>query len=84
MEKLLSNPFANLCNFVKAKGKSSNTYAEATMMSQCEHEFAPDPITKEVRCIKCGDLDDEMELPNNEILEKEKMDEFYRTQQTFE
>ncbi len=28
----------------------------------CEHEFAPDPITKEVRCIKCENLDDEMPI----------------------
>lgn len=33
-------------------------------MTQCEHEFALDERTKEVRCIKCGDLDDEMQLPN--------------------
>jgi hypothetical protein len=32
-------------------------------LAYCEHEFAPDPITKEVRCIKCENLDDEMQVP---------------------
>jgi len=53
-------------------------------MAQCEHEFALDEVTKEVKCIKCGALDDEMQLPNPELIEKEAMDEFYKTQETFE
>ena len=53
-------------------------------MSQCEHEFALDKRTNEVRCIKCGDLDDEMQLPNAGLEKTEERDEFYRTQESFE
>jgi hypothetical protein len=44
-------------------------------------EFALDERTKEVRCsIKCGDLDDEMQLPNAGLEKKaEGRDEFYKT-----
>jgi len=53
-------------------------------MGQCEHEFAVDKRTKEVRCIKCGDLDDEMQLPNVGLEKAEERDEFYKTQESFE
>jgi hypothetical protein len=29
-------------------------------MAQCEHEFKLDEKTDEVKCIKCGDYDDQM------------------------
>jgi len=53
-------------------------------MTQCEHNFQLDQTDDQVRCIKCGDLDDEMQLPNHELEKKEEQDEFYRTQVTFE
>lgn len=53
-------------------------------MTQCEHEFLLDESTKEVRCTKCGDLDDEMQLPNPELTKAEAQDEFYKTQVSFE
>jgi hypothetical protein len=34
------------------------------MSSQCEHVFELDENLNEVRCVKCGDLDDEMQLPH--------------------
>lgn len=52
-------------------------------MTQCEHEFELDDVSKEVKCIKCGDFDDEMELVNLE-LEEEEEDEFENTQLNFE
>ena len=53
-------------------------------MTQCEHEFALDKRTNEVRCVKCGDLDDEMQLPNPALEKSEESDDFYKTQETFE
>lgn len=56
-------------------------------MTQCEHTFALDPADDQVRCTKCGDLDDEMQLPNHALEkkeEKDKMDDFYKTQTSFE
>jgi hypothetical protein len=53
-------------------------------MSQCEHEFLLDELTKQVKCRKCGDLDDEMQLPNHTLESEEQKDEFYKTQVTFE
>ena len=53
-------------------------------MTQCEHEFLLDEATKEVKCTKCGDLDDEMQLPNHALEIKEEKDEFYKTQVSFE
>lgn len=53
-------------------------------MSQCEHEFKLDEATKEVKCIKCGDLDDEMETENKALEAKDEKDDFYKTQVSFE
>ncbi len=53
-------------------------------MTQCEHEFALDSKTQQVKCIKCGDLDDEMQLPNLNLAATEAMDDFYKTQESFE
>lgn len=53
-------------------------------MTQCEHEFLLDQDTKEVKCTKCGDLDDEMQLPNHALEVEEEKDEFYKTQVSFE
>ncbi len=38
----------------------------------------------EVRCLLCIGFDDEMELFNKAAEEKEKMDDFYATQVSFE
>jgi hypothetical protein len=51
---------------------------------QCSHEFALDEATHQVRCILCGDLDDEMQLFNKEEEVKEERDDFYSTQVSFE
>lgn len=53
-------------------------------MTQCEHNFALDLSDHQVRCTKCGDLDDEMQLPNRQLEIAEEKDEFYKTQVTFE
>lgn len=53
-------------------------------MTQCEHEFILDEISKEVRCSKCGDRDDEMQLPNPELEIEEAKDEFDKSQVSFE
>lgn len=53
-------------------------------MSQCEHVFELDPKEHQVKCIKCGDLDDEMQITDKEAQQKEALDEFYQTQETFE
>lgn len=47
------------------------------MNAQCEHEFVLDEKTGEVRCIKCGDLDDEMQLAvkNPEALDRRDREE---------
>jgi hypothetical protein len=57
------------------------------MKSQCEHEFAVYPETGEVQCIKCGGMDDEMQLPvkNLDALEAQEQDEeFHKNQMDFE
>ncbi len=51
---------------------------------QCEHEFKLDEKTKEVRCLKCGDLDDEMQQSNPALAIQEEKDDFYKTQTSFE
>lgn len=53
-------------------------------MSQCEHVFELDPKDHQVKCIKCGDLDDEMQLANQSLEESEALDDFYKTQESFE
>jgi|GEM_PF-1083228 len=53
-------------------------------MTQCEHNFQLDPIDGQVKCIKCGDLDDEMQLQNPGLEKKEEKDDFYKTQVNFE
>lgn len=53
-------------------------------MTQCEHLFQVDPIDGQVKCTKCGDFDDEMELPNVAAQETEKLDDFYKSQESFE
>lgn len=53
-------------------------------MAQCEHEFALDKATHQVKCVKCGDFDDEMQLPNLALEQAEELDDFYKTQETFE
>lgn len=53
-------------------------------MSQCEHIFELDPVDKQVKCKLCGDLDDEMQLPNEGLTQKEVLDEFYKSQVNFE
>ena len=57
---------------------------EVFEMTQCEHEFQLDPASKEVRCIKCGDRDDEMELQNQAAVIQEIKDDFYKSQVSFE
>lgn len=57
------------------------------MNAQCEHEFALDPKSGEVKCIKCGALDDEMQLPIEDIDERdarEKLNEISESQLNFE
>lgn len=53
-------------------------------MSACEHVFELDLNDHQVKCGKCGDLDDEMQLPDKAAEEKDAMDDFYRTQESFE
>jgi hypothetical protein len=53
-------------------------------MAQCEHEFELSKSTTEVRCTKCINFDDEMELPNLALQLKEAQDDFYATQVSFE
>ncbi len=53
-------------------------------MAQCEHEFKADAKTNEVKCIKCGDYDDEMQQNNRAKAIKEEENAFYRTQINFE
>jgi hypothetical protein len=53
-------------------------------MTQCEHDFQLDPTDGQVKCIRCGDLDDEMQLPNPGLEKKEEKDDFYKTQINFE
>jgi len=53
-------------------------------MTQCEHEFEVDPIDGQVKCLLCGDLDDEMQLVNQAETLKDEKDEFYATQVSFE
>lgn len=53
-------------------------------MGQCEHEFKLDPKNNEVKCIKCGDLDDEMVLVNKAETITDEKDDFYKTQVNFE
>lgn len=44
---------------------------ENYMSAQCEHVFELAPASSEVRCIKCFDFDDEMQLP---VLDPEAQD----------
>lgn len=53
-------------------------------MTQCIHEFAIDKADGQVKCVKCGDLDDEMELPNSALRKSEELDDFYKSQESFE
>ena len=53
-------------------------------MTQCEHLFEVDPADGEVRCTLCGDLDDEMQLPNPSLEASEELDDFYKSQESFE
>ena len=53
-------------------------------MTQCEHLFQVDPNDGQVKCAKCGDFDDEMELPNIAAAKRESLDEFYKSQESFE
>ena len=53
-------------------------------MTQCEHDFKLDKTDGQVKCTKCGDLDDEMQLPNPEQAKLDEQDELYKTQVTFE
>ena len=56
-------------------------------MAQCEHIFAVDILDGQVRCRRCSDLDDEMQLFNKKEelreIQREK-DEFESSQVTFE
>jgi hypothetical protein len=53
-------------------------------MAQCEHEFEVDPKDDQVKCLLCGDLDDEMQLVNKAESLKDEKDDFYATQMSFE
>lgn len=53
-------------------------------MIQCAHQFEVDSTTTEVRCIKCGDLDDEMQLVNKDVAAEDARQDFYKTQESFE
>lgn len=53
-------------------------------MSQCVHIFELDKTDGQVKCILCGDFDDEMQIAEIEPSEKEKLDDFYKTQESFE
>lgn len=57
---------------------------DTLIMTQCEHDFSWDSDTQQVNCTKCGDLDDEMQLPNPNLAAAEAMDDFYKTQESFE
>jgi hypothetical protein len=53
-------------------------------MTQCIHDFALDHEDSQVKCTLCGDLDDEMELPNAAVTEGEILDDYYKSQVSFE
>lgn len=53
-------------------------------MSQCEHDFELDKSDGQVKCKLCGDFDDEMQLADANRSEKELLDDFYKTQESFE
>lgn len=57
------------------------------MNSQCEHVFELDLSLGEVRCVKCRDFDDEMQLPvlNPEAQDaRDKLNEAQESQLNFE
>jgi hypothetical protein len=54
---------------------------------QCKHVFELDHTDLQVKCTKCGDLDDEMQLFNKDEENQEEHEEkekFYSTQVNFE
>jgi hypothetical protein len=56
-------------------------------MIQCEHAFLLDHTDGQVKCSKCGDMDDEMQLFNKgeEVKEEhEEKNRFFETQVDFE
>lgn len=53
-------------------------------MAQCEHVFQVDPIDGQVKCTKCGDLDDEMQVAIVEPTPKKTTIEFDKSQVSFE
>jgi hypothetical protein len=53
-------------------------------MTQCEHAFELDPKDHQVKCIKCGDLDDEMQKDNPGLEAEEELDDYYKSQVSFE
>lgn len=54
------------------------------MMAQCDHDFQVDPKDGQVKCIKCGDFDDEMQSLAPEPASKEEPIEFDKSQVSFE
>lgn len=62
--------------------EQAHTWPSGT--AQCEHIFAMDVLLGQVCCTKCGDLDDEMQLPNHEAEQRDAKDDFYKTQVSFE
>lgn len=56
-------------------------------MIQCEHVFLLDHVDGQVKCTKCGDLDDEMQVFNKDEErkeEKELREKLNETQVDFE
>jgi hypothetical protein len=53
-------------------------------MTQCEHIFELDSSDHQVKCKLCGDLDDEMQLSNPKAEAAEELDDFYKSQVSFE
>lgn len=53
-------------------------------MAQCEHDFQVDPKDGQVKCTKCGDFDDEMQISIDEPVEIKEPIEFDKSQVSFE
>ncbi len=53
-------------------------------MEQCEHDFQIDPVDGQVKCKKCGDYDDEMEIEIETPIAQAAEIEFDKSQISFE
>jgi len=66
------------------KSRVENRLSEEAEMAQCEHDFQLDLEDGQVKCTKCGDLDDEMQLPNLALERQDEKDDFEKSQINFE